>query len=215
MDGECFDCRVRGQFPRLAAPGWLRRARCHSRFRAARPVTFFVLAKKVTKESRACEGALRVPCAARGRGRACKLAPCGRSDRQALNDSRAPCAARRLRRHCNSAAAPAATGAGGQSARGRRGGAGRQRGCAGCVSERAQGASFAPGPLMPCSARAAGAPAQAGLVRSPFFGDFLWRSKESYSPPGDSRLGCSSDNSARRAAARSNPTAHHSIAGRC
>jgi hypothetical protein len=192
LEGECFDCRVRGQFPRLAAPGWLRRARCHSRFRAARPVTFFVLAKKVTKESRACEGTPnRVPCAARGRGRACKLALYGRSDRQALKGSRAPCPARRLRRHSTASRTPMAARRGGSSARGRRSGAGRQRGRAGRVSERAQGASFAPGPLTPCSARAAGARAQAGSVRSPFFGDFLWRSKESYSPPGDSRLGCS------------------------
>ena len=164
--------------------------RSTSRFRAARPVTFFVLAKKVTKESRACEGAPDgVPCAARGRGRACKLAPCGRSDRQALNDSRAPCAARRLRRHSTASRSPMHGTARVVVRSGTPRGAGRQRGCAGCVSERAQGASFAPGPLMPCSARAAGATAQAGPVRSPFFGDFLWRSKESYSPPGDSRLG--------------------------
>ena len=219
MDAERITIAARGAKNRTV-PVRLRRATSMSRFRAARPVTFFVLAKKVTKESRACEGALRVPCAARGRGRACKLAPGGRSDRQALNGSRAPCAARRLRRLPTASRCPMSARRRGESARGRRGGAGRQRSSAGRVSEPVarrsrDRASFAPGPLTLRSARAAGAKAQAGLVRSPFFGDFLWRSKESHSPPGDSRLGCSSDNSVRRAAARSNPTAHHSIAGRC
>src|SRR5512139_3780926 len=97
LDGKHSKSAARGAENRTA-PVRLRRAASTARCRAARPVTFFVLPKKVTKETRACEGALRVHCAARGRGPACKLAPGGRSDRQALNGPRAPCAARRLRR---------------------------------------------------------------------------------------------------------------------
>jgi len=73
-----------------------------------RAPTFFVLPKKVGKESRACEGALRVPCAARRGAR--RVTRCVRwrelrSDRRGESEVearwRAPplgCAARRLRR---------------------------------------------------------------------------------------------------------------------
>jgi hypothetical protein len=206
LDGKHSDSVACGAKNRTA-PVRLRRATSTTRFRAARPVTFFGLAKKVNRESRACEGALRVPCAARGRGRACALARCGRSDSQALNIPRVPCAARRLRRHSTASRLAELARQRGESARARRSGAERRRSRAGRVSEPVarrsrDRASFAHGPLKPRSARAAGAPAQVGLVRSPLFGDSLWRSKESHSPPGDSRFDHSSGDRACRATAR-------------
>jgi len=104
------------------------------RFRAARPVTFFVLAKKVTKESRAFEGIQQRRVWRRWHG----------DGVNPLGDAAAV-----------------------------RGGSGA---VPGVLSERPQGASFAHGPLTTCSAREA-----EGRPRAvPFFGDFLWRSKESY-----------------------------------
>ena len=134
------------------------------------------------------------------------LAPAARATcfGQSMAESPGPhCAARRLRgQNCVALASGCAASERRRcaSARGRRGGAGRQRSSAGRVSERPQGASFAHGPLTPCSAREAGASAQAGLARSPFFGYFLWRSKESNRPRAVSGRSSKNDD-ARRAAA--------------
>jgi len=222
LGADATGCVARGP-----ARSWLNLAcsprRCSTatlRFRAARPVTFFVLAKKVTKESRAYEGA-PVGCpvllgAARGPANSLPAvaqtgrpltAPASPALRGAFGGS--PTASR-----C-SVLAPRRGG----SARGRRCGAGRQRGSAGRVSEsvarrRRDRASFAHGPLTPCSARAAEAIAQAGLVRSLFLGDFLWRSKESYRHRAVS--GRSTQECARaRAAASTTHAAHLAIPTSC
>ncbi len=135
-----------------------------------------------------------MPCAARGRGRACKLAPCGRSDRQALTSPRARCAARRLRRHPTASPDRPLARRRSESARGRRRGAGRQRGRAGRVSEpvarrRRDRASFAPGPLTPCSARAAEAQRRSASRGRLSLVTFFGEAKKVTRPPGEIRLG--------------------------
>jgi len=187
---------------RIAAlPVRLRRATQTLRFRAARPPTFFVLTKKVGKESRAYEGAPAVcPVLLGSAGGPANSRPFGRSDRQALKIPRAPCAARRLRRQalrrlwqrwCRDGVSPL------EDAAAVRGGSGA---VPGALSERPEGASFAHGPLTLCSARAVGASAQAGLARSPFFGYFLWRSKESNRPRAVSGRSSKKDYAGRAAA---------------
>jgi hypothetical protein len=199
----------------LAAPS--RRADCGARFRAARPVTFFVLAKKVSKERRAHETApsgFPVLLARAG-------GPRNSHDRGAAH--RATCFGQsRTETPASAALLVGFEGITPKAPRcGRRGGvspledAAAVRGSSGavpgaCLSDRRERVSRT---ARWCPA-AQGKP-QAGLARSPFFGDFLWRDKESHSPPGDSRLGRSSHNSVRRAAARSNTTAQRSSTGLC
>jgi hypothetical protein len=67
LGADGFDCCARCQRPSATSPGWPRPARCHSRFRAARPVTFLALPRKVTKRRRSrevgrCAAALRCSC---------------------------------------------------------------------------------------------------------------------------------------------------------
>jgi hypothetical protein len=196
------------------ASALLRRPTAHG----AGPVTFFVLAKKKTKESRAHEAA------AYGGSLCCSDGPSAIETRTISRLRREPRASDS--RWPKAPARPALLGGfegitSTASPRGRRDGvspledAAAVRGSSGavpgaCLSDRRERVSRT---ARWCPA-AQGKP-QAGFARSPFFGDFLWRDKESHSPPGDSRLGRSSHNNARRAAARTNLTAHRSIAGSC
>ncbi len=148
------------------------------RFRAApAAMTFFASPKKVTKERRPHEAGLRLPLRC-GRQRAGRETRSLRSLRQAgpAQAPLPPAPPRRLRaEHLRRVCQRLPNGDGGCPL-----GDAAQRGAArGCcrpaLSERPQGASFAHGPLTPCSARE---PAGRTLAGAPFFGYFLWQAKK-------------------------------------